>query len=126
MKLLIVDDSSIMRYAIETYLSDYHFNIVGKAKNGVEAITLFKEQLPELVTLDITMPEMDGISCLEQMMQINPKTKVIIITALNDKLTGLEAIRKGAKSFMNKPIIAENLRRTFEKIIYKDQYDRVN
>ncbi|MEO9484744.1 MAG: response regulator [Ekhidna sp.] len=119
-KLLIVDDSSVMRRTIEKNLTDYDLEIVGQAANGVEAVQMVMDKKPDVVTLDITMPEMDGIACLEEIMKINPETKVMIITALTDKLTGLIALDKGARGFMYKPVNADDLSRAFDKLLKRD------
>ena len=118
--LLIVDDSSVMRRTIEKNLADYDLEIIGQAANGVEAVQMVMEQKPDVVTLDITMPEMDGIACLEEIMKINPNTKVMIITALADKLTGLIALDKGARGFMYKPVNADDLAKAFDKLLKRD------
>ncbi len=120
MKLLIVDDSSIMRRTIEKHLKNYDLEIIGTAKNGVEAIEILKEKKPDVVTLDITMPEMDGLTCLEEIMKIAPETKVMIITALSDKLTGLKALDKGAGRCLNKPVNEENLKDAFDKLLNRN------
>ena len=99
MKLLIVDDSSIMRRTIEKHLSDYDIEIVGTASDGLQALEHVKKSQPEVVTLDITMPGMDGLTCLENIMKVAPQTRVMIITALSDKLTGLIALDKGARGY---------------------------
>ena len=117
MKLLIVDDSSIMRRTIEKNLGDYNLEIIGTASNGSAALELVKEKMPDVITLDITMPEMDGITCLEGIMKIHPEAKVMIITALSDKLTGLKALDKGARGFMYKPVNADDLRKAFDKLL---------
>lgn len=114
---MIVDDSSIMRRTIERSLQDYDLEIVGTASNGIEALELLKEKKPDIVTLDITMPEMDGLMCLEQIMEIAPETKVMIITALSDKLTGLKALDKGARGYLYKPINSEELKKGFDKLL---------
>ncbi|WP_370086832.1 response regulator [Ekhidna sp.] len=119
-RLLIVDDSSVMRRTIEKNLQNYDLEIIGQAANGVEAVQMVMDEKPDVVTLDITMPEMDGIACLEQIMKINPDTKVMIITALADKLTGLIALDKGARGFMYKPVNAEDLSRSFDKLLKRD------
>jgi len=116
-RLLIVDDSSIMRRTIEKNLQEYDLEIIGQASNGVEALKLVEQEKPDVITLDITMPEMDGIACLEEIMKIHPATKVMIITALSDKLTGLIALDKGARGFMFKPVNAEDLARSFDKLL---------
>ncbi|WP_420578223.1 response regulator [Ekhidna sp.] len=119
-RLLIVDDSSVMRRTIEKNLADYDLEIIGQASNGVEAVQMVMDHKPDVVTLDITMPEMDGIACLEEIMKINPATKVMIITALADKLTGLIALDKGARGFMYKPVNSDDLARAFDKLLKRD------
>ncbi|MCB0280250.1 MAG: response regulator, partial [Calditrichaeota bacterium] len=107
MKLLIVDDSSMMRTVIQQYLQDFDLDIVGEANNGVVALELFKKTRPDMVTLDITMPEMDGLQCLKKMLAVLPQTTVVMITALADKATGLIAMSEGAKAFLVKPVTHE-------------------
>ena len=120
MKLLIVDDSSIMQRTIQKNLTDYDLEIVGTAANGVQAIELVKTHKPDVITMDITMPEMDGITCLESIMAIHPAAKVMMITALSDKLTGLQALEKGARGFIYKPVNTENLTRALDKLLKKE------
>lgn len=119
MKLLIVDDSSIMRRTIEKNLGNYNLEIIGTASNGSAALEIVKEKKPDVITLDITMPEMDGITCLEGIMEIHPEAKVMIITALSDKLTGLKALDKGARGFMYKPVNGADLKKAFDKLLKK-------
>lgn len=119
-RLLIVDDSSVMRRTIEKNLANYDLEIVGQASNGKEAVEMVKIHRPDVITLDITMPEMDGIACLEQVMKIHPEAKVMIITALSDKLTGLTALDRGARGFMYKPVNSEDLTRAFDKLLKRD------
>jgi two-component system chemotaxis response regulator CheY len=109
MKLLIVDDSNIMRKAIEKYLHEFGLECIGTAGDGETALEMFREHLPDVVTLDITMPKMDGLSCLDEIMRIKHDTKVIIISALKDPATGILAIKKGASGFLPKPFTAEDL-----------------
>ena len=120
MKLLIVDDSMMMRDTIERYLEDYDLTIIGTASNGAEALKIIESDKPDVVTLDITMPEMDGLECLENIMKINPETKVMIITALSDKLTGLQAIDKGATGFFLKPVDPEELKEGFDELLNRN------
>ena len=119
-KLLIVDDSSIMRRTIEKNLVDYNLEIIGTASNGNEALDIVRSQKPDVITLDITMPEMDGLTCLDNIMQIHPQAKVMIITALSDKLTGLRALDKGARGFMYKPVNSEDLKRAFDRLLKRN------
>lgn len=115
MKLMIVDDSSIMRRAIGRYLSPLGLDLVATAAHGQEALEQFAIHRPDLVTLDITMPQVDGLECLSKMIAIDPKVKVLIISALGDAATGLKALKLGAKSFLPKPFtepqLVEEMRR---------------
>ena len=112
---MIVDDSSIMRRAIGKYLTPLNLELVATASNGQEALDRFQETQPDLVTLDITMPQMDGLTCLSQLMAQKPSLKVIVISALSDPATGLKALKLGAKSFLPKPFtetqLVEEIRR---------------
>lgn len=109
MKLLIVDDSNIMRRAITKYLQNLGLQIVGTASNGQEALEIFKQTLPDLVTMDITMPMMDGLTCLTEVLKIKPTTTVIVVSALADSATGLKALKLGAKAFLPKPFTEDQL-----------------
>lgn len=115
-KVMIVDDSNVVKRMIESFLLPLGIEIVGTASNGVEALSLLDAVLPQIVTMDITMPEMDGLSCLERMMQKKPDTKVIIISALKDRDTGIQALKLGAKSFVVKPFTADQLRQEFSRV----------
>jgi len=114
-RVLIVDDSAIIRKIIQRSLPLEKYELVGVAANGLEALKLFKSTMPQIVTLDITMPEMDGLVVLEEMLRISPDVKVIVISALTDKATGIKAIKKGAKSFIPKPFTTTEV----QKIILK-------
>ena len=116
-KLMIVDDSAIIRQAIHKHLKDFNIEVVGSAEDGKVALDVFKKTNPDIVTLDITMPEIDGLTVLEEMLQINNNVKVMVVTALSDKSTGLKAIKLGAKSFLPKPFTPEKLRASFERLI---------
>lgn len=121
MRLLIVDDSSIMRRIIEKNLKDYDIEIIGMAADGEEALKIVKEKKPDVVTLDITMPGMDGLACLDEIMVAHPKAKVMIITALSDKLTGLRALDKGARGFLYKPVNAVDLAKAFDRLLKRNE-----
>ncbi|MCK5033491.1 MAG: response regulator [Calditrichia bacterium] len=117
LKLLIVDDSFIIRQAIKKYLKKYNLEVVGTAENGKVALELFEKTSPDIVTLDITMPEIDGLTVLEEMIKINKFVKVMVVTALTDKATGLKAIKLGAKSYLPKPFTEEKLQESFDRIL---------
>lgn len=115
--LLIVDDSSIIRKAISLYLEDFDLEVVGTANNGDKALILFKELKPDYVTLDISMPGIDGFHVLKEMMKIDNSASIIVITALADKSTGIKALKLGAKNYLIKPFTPEKLKNLFEQIV---------
>ncbi|HET7757231.1 MAG TPA: response regulator [Steroidobacteraceae bacterium] len=109
LKLLIVDDSNIMRRRIERSQQFEELELVGTAGNGLEAIELFKRTDPDVVTMDITMPQMDGIECIAQLVALKPAVRILVISALADKATAVEAMEKGANGFLNKPFTDRQL-----------------
>lgn len=117
MKILIVDDSFVMRKTIEKCAEAIMITEIFTASNGRIALELFEKERPALVTLDITMPEMDGLSCLDAIVKIDPHVKVIVITALKDSATGLSAVRRGAKGFLPKPFTHDQLREELMNVI---------
>lgn len=117
LKLLIVDDSNVMRRRIERCQQIEHLQVVGLAANGVEAIELFRQTDPDVVTMDITMPEMDGIECVEQLVALKPHVLILIISALADKATAVEAMEKGANGFLNKPFSDRQLNEALAELI---------
>lgn len=101
--ILIVDDASFMRMMIKDILTKNGFNVVGEAENGLIAIQKYKELRPDLVTMDITMPEMDGIQALKKIREITPDAKVVMCSAMGQQAMVIEAIQAGAKDFIVKP-----------------------
>jgi two-component system chemotaxis response regulator CheY len=116
MKLLIVDDSMLVRRSIERHLSNGLFNEFFYASDGLQAIKEFRTHLPDAVTLDITMPRMDGIAAMVEMLKVKPETKVMIISALSDEATAIEALSKGAEQFICKPFTAEELAQALKEM----------
>jgi len=108
MKLLIVDDSNVVRRSIQRMIGNPNYD-VRTAANGVEALTLFNEFDPDVVTMDITMPEMDGLSCVDAMLRKKPRARILVISALADKATAVEAVKRGALGFLLKPFSSESL-----------------
>ncbi|AYO31757.1 response regulator [Biomaibacter acetigenes] len=115
-KILIVDDAAFMRFAIRTVLERNGFQVVGEAENGSVAISKYKELQPDIVTMDITMPEMDGIQALREIRKLNPNSKIIIISALGQESYVREAVKLGAKGFVVKPYKEDYLIRTLSKL----------
>ncbi len=117
MKMMIVDDSNIIRRKIERSTELDGVRIVGKASNGVEAVHLFEKAQPDLVTMDITMPEMDGIECVERLVDLNPDVLILVVSALSDKATAIEALKKGANGFLCKPFTDKQLNDALAELI---------
>jgi two-component system chemotaxis response regulator CheY len=117
LKLLIVDDSNVIRRRIERSQQIDRLEVVGLAGNGVEAIELFRRTNPDVVTMDITMPQMDGIECVGRLVQMKPHVLILVISALADKATAVEAMEKGANGFLNKPFSDRQLNDALEELI---------
>ncbi len=115
--ILIVDDAAFMRMMLKDILSKNGYNIAGEATNGMEAVEKYKEINPDLVTLDITMPELDGIGALKAIKQINPDAKVIMCSAMGQQAMVLESIQAGAKDFIVKPFQADRVLESVSKAI---------
>jgi len=108
-KLMIVDDSNIMRRRIERSNQFEELELVGTAGNGLEALEMFKKTDPDVVTMDLTMPQMDGIECISKLVALKPAVRILVISALADKATAVEAMEKGANGFLNKPFTDRQL-----------------
>ena len=116
-KLLIVDDSNIMRRRIERSHRLDELQVVGTAANGLEALELFHKTDPDVVTMDITMPQMDGIECIEKLVGLKPAVRILVISALADKATAVEAMEKGANGFLNKPFTDRQLNEAIAELM---------
>src|ERR1700693_5370946 len=108
-KLMIVDDSNIMRRRIERSQNFEDLQLVGTAANGLEALELFKKTDPDVVTMGLTMPRMDRIECIGQRVALKPAVRILVISALADKATAVEAMERGANGFLNKPFTDRQL-----------------
>jgi len=109
-KLMIVDDSNIIRSKIHRAHDADIFEVVAVAGSGVEALNMYKQYKPNVVTMDLTMPHMDGIECIEKLCELNPDVLILVVSALSDEATGIEALQKGASGFLLKPFSEEELR----------------
>ncbi|MFT5421943.1 MAG: two-component system chemotaxis response regulator CheY [Candidatus Endobugula sp.] len=110
LKLMIVDDSNIIRRKIErTQKKSRKFELIASASNGAEAVSMFKKFQPDVVTMDLTMPQMNGIECIKQLIAINPDILILVVSALSDKATGIEALELGARGYLCKPFTEEVL-----------------
>ncbi len=124
MRLLIVDDSNIIRSRIMRIVLAGTLpgaQIVGLARDGAQAVMMFKAHQPDVVTMDLTMPNMDGVKCIEEIIAINPDVPILVISALADKTTAISALRKGARGFLNKPFTEKQLIAALKEVISNDE-----
>ena len=116
-KILIVDDAAFMRMMLKQILTDGGYEIAGEAANGLEACELYKELKPDLVTMDITMPQMDGITALKQIITEDPQAKIIICSAMGQQAMVIESIQSGAKDFIVKPFQPQRVLDAIKKLL---------
>ena len=113
--VLLVDDASFMRLALRNLLIPHGYIIVGEAATGREAVEIYQEVEPDLVLMDITMPDMDGITAVRRIKEIDPKAKIIMCSALGQQSKIVEAIDAGALDFVVKPFQSENVLEALER-----------
>ncbi|HSH52926.1 MAG TPA: response regulator [Bacteroidales bacterium] len=116
-RILVVDDAAFMRMMIKDILEKNGFEVVGEAENGAQAIEKYKELEPDLVTMDITMPEMDGITALKEIRQMDSEAKVIMCSAMGQQAMVIDAIQAGAKDFIVKPFQADRVLEAIKKTL---------
>jgi two-component system chemotaxis response regulator CheY len=116
-RLLVVDDSNVIRRRIERATELPQIEFVGAARNGREALEMHGRLQPTLVTMDLTMPEMDGTQCVEELMGRDPDLRILVISALADKLTAIDALEKGASGFLCKPFTDRQLNDALRRLI---------
>lgn len=102
-RVLIVDDAAFMRMLLKDIITKAGYEVAGEAANGVEAVEKYKELKPDVVTMDITMPEMDGITAIKKIKEIDPNARIIVCSAMGQQAMVIEAIQAGAKDFIVKP-----------------------
>ncbi len=116
-RLLVVDDSNVIRKRIERANELPEIEFVGAARNGREALEMHAQLRPTLVTMDLTMPEMDGAECVAKLVQRDPQIRILVISALADKLTAIDALEQGASGFLCKPFTDRQLNEALRKLI---------
>lgn len=115
--ILICDDAAFMRMMIKDILTKNGYNIAGEAENGQKAIEKYNETKPDLVLMDITMPELDGIQALKKIKETDPNACVIMCSAMGQQAMVIEAIQSGAKDFIVKPFQAERVLEAVKKVV---------
>lgn len=116
-KVLIVDDAAFMRMMIKEILSKNGYTVVGEASDGAQAVEKYKELGPDLVTMDITMPEMDGITALKEIKKMDPSARIIMCSAMGQQAMVIDAIQAGAKDFIVKPFQADRVIEAIKKTL---------
>lgn len=115
MKVLIADDAAFMRMMLKDILTKNGHEVVGEAANGAEMLIKYEETQPDIVTLDITMPEMDGLTAIKELKKKHPDANVIMCSAMGQQSMVIDAIQSGAKDFIVKPFQAERVIECLEK-----------
>ncbi len=115
--VLVCDDAAFMRMMIKDILTKNDYNVVGEAENGAKAVEKYNELQPDLVLMDITMPEMDGIQALKKIRETDSKAVVIMCSAMGQQAMVIEAIQSGAKDFIVKPFQADRVIEAVKKVL---------
>lgn len=115
--ILICDDAAFMRMMIKDILTKNGYNIVGEAENGAKAVEKYNELKPDLVLMDITMPEMDGIEALKKIKAGDPNASIIMCSAMGQQAMVIESIQSGAKDFIVKPFQADRVLEAVQKVV---------
>ena len=116
-KIMICDDAAFMRMMIKDILTKNGYEIAAEAENGQKAVEKYPEAKPDLVLMDITMPDMDGIQALKKIKEIDPNANIIMCSAMGQQAMVIEAIQSGAKDFIVKPFQAERVLEAVKKVI---------
>ncbi|WP_346354933.1 response regulator [Azotosporobacter soli] len=119
-KILVCDDSAFMRMMLKKVLIEQGHEIVGEAGDGMEAVAQYEKLQPELVTMDITMPKMDGIEAVRRIHELNPVARIVMVTALGQKAIITDALRAGAADFIVKPFDPEKVASIVKKVLDLD------
>ncbi|WAH36408.1 response regulator [Alicyclobacillus dauci] len=115
-KIMVVDDAAFMRMMLKNLLTEGGHEVVAEAGNGREAVQLYEAHRPDVVTMDITMPEMDGLEAVKAIMALDPNAKVVMCSAMGQQDMVIDAIKSGAKSFLVKPFQKEKVLEEIAKI----------
>ena len=115
-KVLIVDDAAFMRLNLKNIIKEMDFEVVAEAENGLEAIEKYKEHSPDVVTMDITMPEMDGISATKEIKTFDDAANILVCSAMGQQSLVIDAIEAGAKDFIVKPFERERIKDAMRKL----------
>lgn len=115
-KVLVIDDSPFIFKAVSKALEGTDYQVVGNALNGAEGIEKYKELMPDVITLDVTMPVMDGLEAAKQIFEINPNVKIILLSAMGDEVLHNQAREMGIKHFLTKPFKPDGLQERLAEV----------
>ena len=116
-KIMLVDDAAFMRMMIKNTLTQQGYTDIVEAQDGAEAVTKFAEENPDLVFMDITMPNMDGLQALKKIKEDHPGARIVMCTAIGQETMVLDAIKSGAQDFIVKPFTPERIAETAKKFL---------
>lgn len=116
-RVLIVDDAAFMRMMLKDILTKNGYTVVEEAENGVVAVEKYKKSRPDLVTMDITMPEMDGITAVKEIRKIDANAKIIMVSAMGQQAMVIDSIQAGARDFVVKPFQSERVLEAVAKVL---------
>ncbi|CDF59307.1 response regulator [Thermobrachium celere] len=116
-RVLIVDDAAFMRMMLKDILTKNGYEVIGEAPNGAKAVEIYKAERPDVVTMDITMPEMDGIQAVKEIKAFDPNAKIIMCSAMGQQAMVMEAIKSGARDFIVKPFQPERVLEALKKVL---------
>ncbi len=115
-RILITDDTAFMRMTLRNVLEKNGYEVVGEAEDGFQAVEMYANVTPDLVTMDITMPKMDGIEAIKKIMKDDPDAKIIVVSAMGQKALVIEALNSGARDFIVKPFQPDRIVEALQKV----------
>lgn len=116
-RVLIVDDAAFMRMMIRDMLKKLGYVVAGEADNGFHGVQMYKELKPDLVTMDVTMPEMDGVEAVKEIMAFDKNAKIIMVSAMGQQAIVMDCIKAGARDFIVKPFNIDRVEEAIKKVL---------
>jgi len=116
-RILVVDDAAFMRMMVRDMLKKIGHQVVGEAANGLQGVQMYKELKPDLVTMDVTMPEMDGVEAVKEIMAFDKDAKIVMISAMGQQAIVMDCIKAGAKDFIVKPFNIDRVAEAVKKVL---------
>ncbi|MBE3585664.1 response regulator [Desulfofundulus thermocisternus] len=120
-RILVVDDAAFMRMMIKSIVTKSGYEVVGEAENGKQAVEKYAELKPDIVTMDITMPDMDGIEAVKAIKAIDPEASIVMVSAMGQQAMVMDAIQAGARDFIVKPFQQERLLQAIERVLARSR-----